>query len=79
MPTITKPTSKYSLRNSFTVILLFVVFMSKLISLVKEFCLMSATGTLLFHFTKSLLEKLRRTRNFGKVVYSKMQFVLFIT
>ena len=48
MPTITKPNSKYSLLESFTVTLLFVVFMSKLISSVKEFCLMSATGTLLF-------------------------------
>ena len=34
--------------ESFTVTLLFVVFVSKLISSVKEFCLMSATGTLLF-------------------------------
>ena len=48
MPTITKPNSKYSLLESFTVTLLFVVFMSKLISSVKEFCLMAATGTLLF-------------------------------
>ena len=48
MPTITKPNSKYSLLESFTVTLLFVVFMSKLISSVKEFCLMSASGTLLF-------------------------------
>lgn len=48
MPTFTKSNSKYSLLKSFIVTLLFVVFMSKLISSVKEFCLMSATGTLLF-------------------------------
>ena len=48
MPTITKPKGKYSLLESFSVTLLFVVFVSKLISSVKEFCLMSATGTLLF-------------------------------
>ena len=55
MPTITKPNSKYSLLESFTVTLLFVVFMSKLISSVKEFCLMSATGTVvskLNHFQR---------------------------
>ena len=48
MPTITKPNSKYSLLGSFTVTLLFVVLISKLISSVKKFCLMSADGTLLF-------------------------------
>ena len=48
MPTINKPNSKYSLLGSFTVILLFVVLMSKLMCSVKKFCLMSANGTLLF-------------------------------
>ena len=55
MPTITKPNSKYSLLERFTVTLLFVVFMSKLISSVKEFCLMSASGTVvskLNHFRR---------------------------
>ncbi|PFX22394.1 hypothetical protein AWC38_SpisGene13073 [Stylophora pistillata] len=42
------PISKYSLLETFTVTLLFVVFMSKLISSVKESCLISATGTLFF-------------------------------
>ena len=48
MPTITKPNSKYSLLGSLTVTLLFVLLRSKLISSEKEFCPMSATGTLLF-------------------------------
>ena len=48
MPTITKPNSKYSLLGSLTVTLLFVLLRSKLISSEKEFCLMSATSTLLF-------------------------------
>lgn len=48
MPTFTKSNSKYSLLKSFIVTLLRVVFVSKLISSVKEFCLMSDTGTLLF-------------------------------
>ena len=48
MLTNTKPNSKYSLLGSLTVTWLFVPLRSKLISSVKEFCLMSATGTLLF-------------------------------